>query len=140
MLRIDVVQKALVLNKNDEILILRRSGTDTRRPLEWDLPGGALDEGEDLTQGVEREITEETGLKTVGTHVIYAKTELRKWETGEASVNFIFYASRTDRSEVKLSYEHDQYEWLPIEEAIKKFTYSLHRELMQYVIDNQLEL
>ena len=57
-----IVQKAVVLNDAGEVLMLRRSKTDTRRPMQWDLPGGLREENEELLAGVEREITEETGL------------------------------------------------------------------------------
>ena len=41
-LKIIVAQKAIIYNENGEILTIRRSKTDRKRPLTWDLPGGDL--------------------------------------------------------------------------------------------------
>jgi ADP-ribose pyrophosphatase YjhB (NUDIX family) len=51
---------AVVLRDND-VLLIRRG----REPLlgEWSLPGGALELGETMAEGVAREILEETGIR-----------------------------------------------------------------------------
>ena len=51
---------AIVFQK-DEVLLVRR-GTAPQKGL-WSLPGGALELGESLHQGVRREVLEETGLE-----------------------------------------------------------------------------
>ncbi len=72
---------AVVRNKNDEILVLNhvlrpRSG--------WGLPGGFLESGEQPSEGIARELREETGLditdvrllsvRTLGTHIEFIFT------------------------------------------------------------------
>jgi ADP-ribose pyrophosphatase YjhB (NUDIX family) len=49
-----------VIVENGRVLLVRRG----REPLkgQWSLPGGLLELGEGLTNGVEREVREETGL------------------------------------------------------------------------------
>lgn len=49
-----------VVIDGDQVLLVRRAHEPQRG--EWSLPGGALEVGETLAQGVEREIREETGL------------------------------------------------------------------------------
>ena len=135
-----IVQKAVVLNDDGHILIVRRSSIDSRRPLQWDLPGGQFEDGEEMIASVEREIREETALEVIDTRAIYAKTELRKWEAGEASAVFVFYVAYAKSSEVKLSFEHDTYQWLALVDAIPLFEYDLHKELLNYIQENDILL
>lgn len=68
--KIRVSQRAILFNKNGNILTIRRTETAPSRPLHWDLPGGNLEFGEDTRNGIFREIKEETGLKTKGLSVM----------------------------------------------------------------------
>lgn len=56
-----VVGVGAVILRDDEVLIVRRAN----QPLqgEWSIPGGALELGEKLRDGVAREVREETGLE-----------------------------------------------------------------------------
>src|SRR4051812_34993193 len=49
-----------LLVKDGKVLLLKES---TKLSGQWELPGGGLDFGEDIHQGLKREIEEETGLK-----------------------------------------------------------------------------
>jgi 8-oxo-dGTP pyrophosphatase MutT (NUDIX family) len=135
-----VVQKSLVVNNRGEILILRRSESDTRRPLQWDLPGGQLEPGENLIDGVKREVLEETGLAVGDIHVVYSKTEHRTWKEGEASVVFLLYAAHAQSDVVTISHEHDQFAWKTIQDALPLFEYPLHLEFLAYVLKNQIAI
>lgn len=53
-----VALKAVILNEKNEILVVKESGRDW-----WDLPGGGLDHGESLKQGLARELLEEVGYE-----------------------------------------------------------------------------
>lgn len=139
-MKTDIIQKAIVLNEADEMLILRRSETDERRPLQWDLPGGMLEDGEEMIYGVEREIAEESGLSVSGTRVIFSNSIPKVWATGQANIVRIYYGAHTKTTAVTLSTEHSEYRWLSIQDAINCIEYNLHRELLQYVIDNKLVL
>jgi len=53
--------KCIVVNKDNEVLILRRAeGAGFGK---WDLPGGHIEEGEDAELAVKREVKEETRLQ-----------------------------------------------------------------------------
>ena len=85
----------VVLFKDEKILLLRSALGDFKG--EWDLPGGHVEEGEDMLDGLKREVDEETGLTL---------------ETAEA-LNFThghktFYRASLPKGNIKLSDEHDQ--------------------------------
>ena len=130
------VAKALVLN-GDKILLLQRGADDFRRPLQWDLPGGALDPGEDVKQACAREITEEAGITVASSDckVLYAMTELI--EDG-ISCTFSFFRVITEQSMVLLSHEHADYRWVKLDEAFEMITYERHQRVLSYVQANDL--
>lgn len=51
--------------KDDKILILKRADNEAFLPSVWEVPGGGVDEGETIEQGVIRETKEEAGLDVV---------------------------------------------------------------------------
>ena len=114
--KIGISQKAILFKEDGELLTIRRSKTAPSGPLHWDLPGGDLDFGEDVKEGIIREIKEETGLEVYNLKVIDAisgsddKNEF--WVT-------ICYIAQPMTSEVKLSYEHDDFHWVTPEEFQK---------------------
>lgn len=57
-----------ILIEDGKILLFRQQVSPER---EWSLPGGRLERGETLEQGVTREIREETGLETIVKRLLY---------------------------------------------------------------------
>lgn len=51
---------AVVVNDDRDVLLIRR-GTEPRKG-EWSIPGGLIELGESLIEGIKREVSEETGL------------------------------------------------------------------------------
>jgi bis(5'-nucleosidyl)-tetraphosphatase len=99
----------------------------------WDYPKGHVEKGEDDLTAALRELEEETGICDV-TQVEGFSHELkyffRKGKTLiRKTVGFFLAQSETDK--VKLSDEHAGYEWLPIDEALKRVTYPSSRKAMQ---------
>ncbi len=97
----------LLENSKKEVLILRRSKTDKNEPLHWDLPGGGLDDNEEIEIGAIREVKEETGLDVSGIKIIGAYT------IDDDSLQFIAKA-KANSEDVVLSFEHDEYKWVSI--------------------------
>ena len=144
MLKTKIIQKAFVQNKG-KILLLKRSETDTRRPLQWDLPGGLLDEGEELYEGIVREVQEESGLKLEGPHVVYTQHGIRSWKDQQGKEHttnnvWMYYAGEVTSQDVTLSYEHSDFVWVATDEAKDMIDYELQKEAIAYLIDNKLEL
>ncbi|MBI2574055.1 MAG: NUDIX hydrolase [Candidatus Wildermuthbacteria bacterium] len=116
MSKIGVSQKVVILNGEGKLLTIRRSDTAPVRPLHWDLPGGDLDFGEDPIQGIIREITEETGLAVE--HPEPFDVEAHVNSDGDFWVT-IAYKVRCGIEDVKLSYEHDEFQWVAPEEFLQ---------------------
>ena len=111
-----VSQKIFIKNKEGKYLALRRSDTDPNRPLTWDMPGGQLEEGEDLIESIKRETREEAGIE-ISNVVILGAEAGTSIKNGEYWVQ-LGYTGEVDMPTVTLSYEHDQYEWLTIPEFL----------------------
>lgn len=138
-----IIQKTFVINADGKFLALRRSETDIRRPNQWDIPGGHLDEGETLEEGVMREIREEAQLEVRAARVVFAKTEIREWldpAQGAQQENcvFLFYIAQAPNQDVVISHEHSEYAWFSFDEGLQNFEYALHKEVMQHITKNQL--
>jgi len=67
------------------------------------LPGGHLNKGESFSQGLKREVKEETNLTLASYKVFFSKP------------NFMLYIGRAYPNQIKLSDEHDGYVWAKID-------------------------
>jgi 8-oxo-dGTP diphosphatase len=106
-----IALKAIVFNSEGKLLVIQRPKNDYSRSLGWDLPGGGLDNHENPTEGIKREIKEETKLEV--TDVTPIATTSFKEEDGCFSVMIAFKAlAITD--DIKLSDEHIAYKWLTL--------------------------
>lgn len=132
-----IVAKAVILNPEGKLLALRRSKTDTRRPLQWDIPGGWVDAGEGFAEATAREIQEETGItiKADKLELVYSKTAIRK---PHGNVVWLFFIGRTTDKSITLSYEHVESAWMSVAEALNKFEYPIQQEVFAHLKDNHL--
>jgi 8-oxo-dGTP diphosphatase len=106
-----LVAKVFIINSEGLILALRRSRTDPIRPRTWDLPGGGVEYGEDPTDAVIRETDEEVGLKIENPQIFSTNTT----SGNKYVIRLLYYAYTKDKT-IKLSFEHDKYEWVTRDE------------------------
>lgn len=129
-----IVQKAIITNTRNEVLLLKRSSTAPVRALEWDLPGGLTNTGEMLEAAMLREVKEETGLDIDLQTLFFSGTYIRN----DINYVYLFWTSQLDTGEVVLSYEHVESKWVPLEAASNFFDHPLEKHVLEYLINNRL--
>lgn len=107
--KINVSIKAVVYKDDGRVLALRRTKTAPTRPLQWDLPGGILDYGEDTMAGIIREINEEAGLVIKDVKLLDV---ISAFDDKDEFWVTIGYSAHTTSDTVQLSYEHDRFQWV----------------------------
>lgn len=126
-----------VLFNGDDVLLLRRSKTDTRRPLEWDLPGGIVDDSELLNEACAREVEEESGIKIEPLQLHLAYSESATFEE-VGGVTWLIFVGNSNTRDVTLSYEHDEYEWVNLSQALEMVEYKVQLNALKHIYDNQI--
>ena len=118
--RVVLVNRCFVINNRGEILIIRRREADIINPGLWEVPGGKLDEGQDLTRALEREVMEETGLLIEPTHrLVYADSQvLGPGKYSGMPYMALFSVGRVVGGELKLSEEHTEVRWARPHESL----------------------
>ena len=94
-----------------EFLVLHRAheGADYEGEWPWTPPSGARYPGEPIERCAARELREETGLELSLERTGYGD---REW--------YVYVAEARPSDGVKLGKEHDRYEWVGVEEAVRR--------------------
>ncbi len=118
--RVVLVNRCFVKRRGGELLIIRRSLTDTNNPGQWEIPGGKVDEGQDLTQAQEREVMEETRLHVRATHRLVFVHSFLIGQGKYKGLPYValFSITRLVGGEVTLSEEHTEFAWVSYAEML----------------------
>ncbi len=109
-----IAAKALIVNGDGKVLILREAstyqdGTNTGR---YHLPGGRVEPGEAFFDALHREILEETGLTVTPLRPLYVGEWSPVIRGVQNQIIAVFYACTAPQGDVRLSDEHDHFEWI----------------------------
>ncbi len=119
-------------NKNFYLLLNYPSSIKSARTY-WDFPKGHTEKGEEIEETVKREVKEETALKDI--KFIEGFKEWIKYFFKFKGKNIfkivVFLLAETKTKEVKISFEHIGYEWLPYEEALGRLTFKNAKEVLK---------
>ncbi len=137
---------AIIFRKEGErplfLLLHYPSGSRAQKDY-WDLPKGHIEKGEKMEDTVKREVREETGLKNIAFVSDFKETikYFFKFE-GKNILKFVtFLLAETKEKEVKISWEHIGFEWLPYADALKQLTYKNAKEILKkannYLIEHE---
>jgi 8-oxo-dGTP diphosphatase len=132
----NITARAVILDEQGHMLIVRRSATDPFHPGTWDIPGGQVEHGEDVQAAATRETQEEVGLALLRPVLLFATSDMR----GDVSKSWLFYTARLDskNGEVVLSDEHDEYKWIRPEELDQYTDYDILLRFKDYALNNNL--
>lgn len=112
------------------VLISRRSAAGT---LQWTLPKGRLEDGEDLATAAVREVREETGLDCAIESELGVVDYWFVWRPDEVRYHKYVHYYRMRHVGGDLSAHDDEaedVEWLPVDEAMRRLTHPNERRLV----------
>ena len=128
MLQSYIAVKALIKNK-DSFLVLKTTDSNQSNNLSgWETPGGRLEVGEEIIDGLKREIKEETGLIV---KILFPFNAFSANVGREDSIIGINYLAEYSEGEVKIdTNEHSNYRWLNMSDIRKlKDSIGLQKEI-----------
>ncbi len=119
--RILFVNRSFVLNRQKKILFIQRSDDDRFEAGKWEIPGGKLEPGQDISHALEREVFEETGLlvRAVSRTAYYESFIITQGPYLGLPYVLLVGISQLESGTVKLSEEHQAFRWLGIKEVEK---------------------
>lgn len=119
-IKLFIATKAFI-TYHGKVLILRESSKygDGSNVAKYDVPGGRIKPGQRFDESLLREVKEETGLDVeIGRPFLVS--EWRPQVRGEQwQIVGIFFECKTDSNEVKLSKDHDDFQWINPEDYKK---------------------
>jgi phosphoglycolate phosphatase len=109
---------ALILNQKGEMLLIRTHKWSHR----WGIPGGKIKRGETCEAALIREITEETALKLQDIAFVMVQDCIEPVEFQRSAhfllLNYIAYCA-DEQPQVVLNEEAQEFQWLPLAEALR---------------------
>lgn len=123
-----IAVKAIILNAQKEVLLLRRNDVDSIDGGMWDIPGGRAEDDENLENALRREVEEETSL-----HVEISSLH-SNWtyqlNNGERLQGYTFLYAIIGEYAVNLSHEHSEYRWVKLSNID---AYNMHENLKREI-------
>ena len=110
-----------ILKDDNEFLIVKRNENDELHPGAWEFPGGHLENGETIKDGLKRELFEEIGFNEEFDPIITHYYDEIKNKNGNLiynlEIDFIINVNKNDIN-VILSNEHCDYKWVGKESSL----------------------
>lgn len=105
--------RALII-KDSKILLLRRSDTDENDAGLWDLPGGSIEDGENIVEALKREVLEETGLAPDRCQIATLLGFVAGSEDFASRLSVAIYLCQSSTKSIVLNDEHTDHCWVSL--------------------------
>jgi len=124
-----------------KFLILKRAAGIEVYPGLWQVVTGRIEDGETAVQTAIRELNEETGLYISDLWTLPYIAEFFNPYNNALSFAPVFACLVDYETEVKLSNEHDEFDWLSLEDALERLVLPAHKQgtkiFYDYVLANE---
>ena len=130
--------KAFILNEKNEILILKINPNQLKGEdiVHWDLPGGRIEEGDNVEKTIKKELNEELNIDPSNIQILDifdASISNIKILVGKELFGLILFTYKCKlkgKYELELSSEHTDYKWATVEEAKKLLSYKFSKSFI----------
>lgn len=132
--RIVLVNRCFVMNRSlDKLLIIQRALDNSYNPGKWEVPGGKLEQGQDISYAQEREVMKETGLlvESVRPLVLADSYVINTGKYRGLTYLALFSITRLLDGFFRISEEHCGFTWVSYKELL---TYQLTDEVRNAAI------
>ncbi len=101
----------------------------------WDFPKGHVEKIDNSEQATAlRELQEETGIVEVIFTDGYREPMYYEFNRGNkerVKKVVVYFLAKTEEMEVKISFEHQNFQWLPYDQALETLTYENAKDLLR---------
>lgn len=117
-----VITACIFLHKDGKVFIGKRSKTKSFLPGKWELPGGHIEFGETVEEGLRRELREELNMEIILGN-IYSEFTYMMNEGNDHVIEVLYLATmKNPKQKISLNEEsHDEYKWLSENEVDSYF-------------------
>jgi 8-oxo-dGTP diphosphatase len=121
-----IVVKSFILNKDNELLLVKRKDNDPILPGAYEIPGGTLNLGEDPFLGLKRETKEETNLDIEISNPLTVRQNVK---ADGKKFMIISFLCRPLTNKLILSEEHTEFVWLSLKDGYSKIHEVFHKDI-----------
>ena len=133
------VKSLIIFNK--KVLLLQKSGRVWKdNENKWEFVGGCLEFGESLSEGLIREVHEETKLTVCVDKLLCASTHVPSSPIQQKQFVFLYYLGYADTDKVKLSEEHKDFLWADRKQIIELVDKPILDDIISNAILDMLDI
>lgn len=115
-LKCNIGEYGIIVNQQGELLILKLAASKKYPKETWMLPGGRLNIDDQPEEGLQREISEETGLKVK----VISPCHVARWGSEKPPKYGVFFLCKlVGKQTVKISNEHVENKWIQFSDIEK---------------------